>query len=141
MASHALAECPAHLFAFSEAARFSAILKEPAPEQRHFRNFGGFIDYFTTSQGDELMFGAMVRIDGRVLTLTNITILPLGASDFQTPVDLTTTGVRKARDQILAKARQAGFAVVVFEGDRVSGATKRNGGKSRPVSKIVFLEN
>lgn len=139
LASSALADCPAHLFSFEENARLAAILNEPAPEQRLFKNYGGFVDYFTTPQGDEVMFGARVKIEGRVLTLREITILPLGATDYQSPVALLPSGVLEARDRILEKARSAGFAVLVLEGDRVSGARRKNRGQAMPVTKVFFL--
>ncbi len=139
LSGSALADCPLYLYAVHDAQKIAALTDETAPTQRTFRNYGGYLDYFTTPDGDEVMFGAMVRISGKVLTLSQITILPLGASDYSTPVKLTVGGVKKAKDLILAKAKAAGFHVLVLEGNRITGARKKND-RIGSVSHVLFID-
>lgn len=118
-------------------ARIEALRTERPPRQRVFRHLGGYSREILSRDGKRVLFGSLVRVEGRVLRLREITILPLGASDFSRPADVGPAEVRSARRAIEADARRAGFSALILEGERVSGA--RAGKSERAVRTAVLL--
>jgi len=127
------ASCPHEL----EVTRHSA---EPRPSQSVFFRHGPYLDYFTTADGEEVMFGAVSHVEGRVLTLRQIVVRPSGAPDYHTRVLWSASAIRRALNQLKEKAKRAGFAVLVLEGDRVTGGQKKNTGESWEYRRVLLLE-
>jgi hypothetical protein len=129
-------------FARTRAARNGGIdslrnaASEPSPVGSPFRNGDPYERVFPSPEGPIRVTGNILT-EGKAAAITDISVIPVGASSYNEKLPVGSAAVRNAQNQMAQDFFDAGYDAFGMSGVRVTGA--RRGPKSSGVAPI-YLE-